>query len=53
MNYQNFNFENLYANSDSDIRALQQELGVKADGIIGKNTISALQQKIGTTVDGK
>lgn len=48
----NFNFDNIYKNSSDQIKALQRELGVKDDGIIGKRTISAIQKKVGTKVDG-
>lgn len=48
----NFNFDNIYRNSADQIKALQRELGVKEDGMIGKQTISALQKKVGTKVDG-
>lgn len=34
------------------IRAMQERLGVGADGLIGPGTISALQAYLGTTVDG-
>ncbi|PJM73156.1 endolysin [Bifidobacterium primatium] len=33
------------------IRRMQQKLGVKADGIIGRNTIDALQRHYGSSVD--
>lgn len=51
--FKNFNFDNIYNNSADQIKALQRELGVKDDGLIGRQTISALQQRVGTTVDGK
>ena len=35
------------------IAAIQRSLGVKADGILGPNTIKAMQRKAGTPVDGK
>lgn len=34
------------------IKALQQELHVDDDGILGRDTIKALQRKLGTPVDG-
>lgn len=34
------------------IKALQERLGVEADGIMGRATISSLQAKLGTPVDG-
>ena len=51
--WKKFNFANLNANTPEQIKWLQSELGVKADGNIGKNTIIALQNRIGTTSDGK
>jgi len=50
--FQRFNYNNIYQNSHEDIKELQRALGVKDDGIIGRQTISALQNKIGTKVDG-
>lgn len=35
------------------IAAIQRALGVKADGILGPDTIKAMQRKAGTPVDGK
>lgn len=35
------------------IAAIQRSLGVKADGILGPDTIKAMQRKAGTPVDGK
>ena len=35
------------------IRALQRDLGVTTDGILGADTIRALQTRMGTYVDGK
>lgn len=34
------------------IKALQKKLGVKADGLIGENTIKALQRWLGVSADG-
>ena len=34
------------------IRAVQQKVGVQADGLIGPNTIKAIQKHFGTTQDG-
>lgn len=39
--------------SSNVIEALQEKLGVSADGRIGPNTISALQRKLGTPIDGR
>ena len=50
--FKRFNFNNLYANSQEDIKELQRELGVVDDGIIGGKTIKALQKRVGTDVDG-
>jgi peptidoglycan hydrolase-like protein with peptidoglycan-binding domain len=50
--FQRFNYNNIYQNSREDIKELQRALGVKDDGIIGRQTISALQNKIGTKTDG-
>lgn len=35
------------------IAAIQRSLGVKADGMLGPDTIKAMQRKAGTPVDGK
>lgn len=35
------------------IRALQQDLGVEADGLFGRDSIMALQRRLGTYVDGR
>ena len=50
--FQRFNYNNIYQNKREDIKELQRALGVKDDGIIGRQTISALQNKVGTKVDG-
>lgn len=34
------------------IRAIQGVLGIKTDGLCGRDTISAMQRRVGTTVDG-
>lgn len=50
--FSDFDFNNIYSNSSDKIKALQRELGIKDDGIIGKQTISAIQKKVGARVDG-
>lgn len=35
------------------IRAMQQRLGVTADGILGHDTIAAMQAALGTVIDGR
>lgn len=50
--FKRFNFNNLHANSQEDIKELQRELGVVDDGIIGGKTIKALQKRVGANVDG-
>lgn len=50
--FSDFDFNNIYGNSSDKIKALQRELGIKDDGIIGKQTISAIQKKVGAKVDG-
>ena len=47
------NMDNIWSNSYDDITAMQRALGVKDDGIIGKNTIIALQRKLKVKDDGK
>lgn len=51
--FSDFDFNNIYSNSTDKIKALQRELGVKDDGIIGNKTITALQRRVGTVADGK
>ena len=45
-------FVNSNPSGSAVIRAMQQRLGVSADGIIGAGTIRALQSRMGTPVDG-
>lgn len=52
MDWSQINFNNIYQNDNAAVKWMQQQLGVKVDGLIGKNTIKALQTKIGTTADG-
>lgn len=39
--------------SKEQAKQLQRELGVKDDGIVGKDTITALQRRLGVDADGK
>lgn len=39
--------------SKEQAKQLQRELGVKDDGIVGKDTVTALQRRLGVEADGK
>ena len=47
-----FEWKDYMAGGSLTMCAIQNWLGVEADGYIGPNTISALQRKMGTPVDG-
>ena len=47
------NMDNIWSNSDENIRALQRALKVKDDGMLGSKSIAALQRHLGIKDDGK
>ena len=49
----NWRFTNPKQLSKEQAKQLQRELGVKDDGIVGKDTITALQRRLGVDADGK
>lgn len=49
----NWRFTNPKQLSKEQAKQLQRELGVKDDGIVGKDTITALQRRLGIDADGK